>query len=291
MKNASAALRRLLARPQMVVVPGAFDGFSSKLIERAGFEAVYMTGYGVSATYGQPDVGLTTMTEMVDRAKTIARSVNIPLLADADTGYGGIINVIRTIQEYEQAGVSGCHIEDQVFPKKCGSMKGKEVIPAEEMVAKIKAALDARTDKDFVIVARTDSTAGYGLDEAIRRCQMYEKAGADAIMIMAPGSPGDMARFNKAMSTPTIMIMGESERMVRNLRMIPNDELQRLGFKVALYPTALLFAAGGAMRRTLQELQKKGTTDGVIEQMMRFQEITDLLGLPKIYEQEERYKW
>jgi 2-methylisocitrate lyase-like PEP mutase family enzyme len=265
----------------MVVVPGALDGFSGKLIEQAGFEAVYMTGYGVSATYGQPDVGLTTLTEMVDRAKTIARSVNIPLLADADTGYGGIINVIRTIQEYEQAGVSGCHIEDQAFPKKCGSMKGKEVIPAEEMVAKIKAALDARTD----------STAGYGLDEAIRRCQMYEKAGADAIMIMAPGSPEDMARFNMAMSTPTIMIMGESERMVRNLRMIPNNELQRLGFKVALYPTALLFAAGGAMRRTLQELQKKGTTDGVIEQMMRFQEITDLLGLPKIYEQEERYRW
>ncbi len=290
MKNAGAALRQLLNRPKLLVMPGAYDGFTAKLIEQAGFEAVYMTGYGVSATYGRPDVGLTTMNEMADRAKVMARSVNIPLLADADTGYGGIINVIRTIQEYEQAGVAGCHIEDQVFPKKCGSMKGKEVIPAEEMVAKIKAALDARTDKDFVIVARTDSTASYGLDEAIRRCQMYEKVGADAIMIMAPGSPEDMARFNKALSKPTIMIMGESEKMIRNLRMVTNEELERAGFKVALYPTSLLFAAGGAMRSTLQELQKKGTTEEAIPQMMRFQEITDLLGLPKIYEQEERYK-
>lgn len=288
--NSGAKLRELLARPQILVMPGAFDGFTAKLIEESGFEAVYMTGYGVSATYGWPDVGLTTMNEMVERAKMIARSVNIPLLADADTGYGGIINVIRAIQEYEQAGVAGCHIEDQVFPKKCGSMKGKEVIPTEEMIAKIRAALEARKDRDFVIVARTDSTARYDLDEAIRRCQMYEKAGADAIMIMAPGSPENMARFNKAMSRPTFMIMGESERMVRNIRMVPNDELERLGFRVALYPTSPLFAAGGAIHRTLQELKAKGTTEGLLDQMMRFQEVTDLLGLPKIYEQEERYK-
>ncbi len=290
MKNAGAALRQLLNRPKLLVMPGAYDGFTAKLIEQAGFDVVYMTGYGVSATYGWPDVGLTTMNEMVDRAKVIARSVNIPLLADADTGYGGIINVIRTIQEYERAGVAGCHIEDQVFPKKCGSMKGKEVIPAEEMVVKIKAALDARTDPDFVIVARTDSTARYDIDEAIRRCQMYEKAGADALMIMAPGSPENMARFNKAMSRPTIMIMGESERMVRNMRMVPNDELERLGFRVAQYPTSLLFAAGGAIRRTLGELKDKGTTDSLLDQMMGFREVTDLLGLPTINQQEERYK-
>jgi len=170
-------------------------------------------------------------------------------------------------------------------------MKGKEVIPAEQMAAKIKAALEARTDREFVIVARTDATAQYSLEEAIRRCRMYEQAGADAIMIMAPGSPENMARFNKAMSRPTIMIMGESERMVRDTRMVPNDELERLGFRVAQYPTSLLFAAGGAIRRTLQELKKRGTTEGLLDQMMKFQEVTDLLGLAKINEQEERYKW
>lgn len=290
MKDAGAALRKLLARPQILAIPGAFDAFSAKLIEQAGFDAVYMTGYGVSATLGKPDVGLMTMTEMVERVAIIANSVNIPLLADADTGYGGVINVIRTIQEYERAGAAGCHIEDQVFPKKCGSMKGKEVIPAEEMVAKVKAALDARWDKNFVIVARTDATAGYGLDEAIRRGQLYAQAGADAVMIMAPGLPADMTRFNRSMSVPTMMIMGESELWVRNWRMVPNDELQMLGFKVALYPTSLLFAAGGAMRGTLQQLKEKGTTEGLLGQMVKFQEVTDLLGLPEIYEQEGKYR-
>jgi 2-methylisocitrate lyase-like PEP mutase family enzyme len=290
MKDPGSALKKLLARPKMLVMPGAFDAFSAKLIEQAGYEAVYMTGYGVSATLGKPDVGLATMTEMLERAALIANSVNIPLLADADTGYGGVINVIRTIQEYERAGVAGCHIEDQVFPKKCGSMKGKELIPAEEMVGKIKAAVDTRRDKNFVIVARTDATAGYGLDEAIRRGRLYAQAGADAVMIMAPGPPDDMARFNRAMSVPTMMIMGESELWVRNLRMVPNDELQNLGFKVALYPTSLLFAAGGEMRRTLQQLKEKGSTEGVMGQMMKFQEVTDLLGLPEIYEQEGKYR-
>ena len=289
MKNSGAAFRQLLARPEILVIPGAFDGFTAKLIEQAGFNAVYMTGYGVSATLGKPDVGLTTLTEMVERAAVIAHAVNIPLLADADTGYGGIINLIRTIREYERAGVAACHIEDQVFPKKCGSMKGKEVIPAEEMVAKIRAAVDARQDKDFVIVSRTDSTAGYGLEEAMRRSQMYAAAGADAIMVMAPGPPEEMARFNKAVKIPTIMIMGESERWIRNWRMVPNHELQALGFKVVIYPTSLLFGGGGMMRRVLEELKEKGTTEGLLGQMMKFQEVTDMLGLKEIYEQEAKY--
>src|SRR6266576_4396590 len=191
---ATTHLRELLAGPDMLVVPGAYDALSARLIAQAGFPAVYMTGFGTAASVlGQPDVGLLTMSEMVSRAAAIASVVaDLPLIADADTGYGNPINVRRTIREYERAGVAGLHIEDQVWPKKCCHMEGKQVIPMDEMAQKIRAAVDARQDPDFVIIARTDANAVHGLEDAIRRGKAYHEAGADVIFIEAPRSIAEL---------------------------------------------------------------------------------------------------
>src|SRR5579875_1136509 len=190
-------LRELLAGPDLLVVPGAYDGLSARLIAQAGFPIVYMTGFGTAASVlGQPDVGLLTMTEMVQRAAALAAVAgDVPLIADADTGYGNPINVRRTIRDYERAGVAGLHIEDQVWPKKCGHMEGKQVIPMEEMVQKIHAAVDARQDPDLVIIARTDSNAVYGLEDALQRGRAYRAAGADVVFIEAPRSVAELQRI------------------------------------------------------------------------------------------------
>ena len=186
-KSPGARLRELMAQPSTLVAPGAYDGISARLIEAAGFQALYRTGGGTSASYlGHPDLGLLTLTEMVDHARRIAASVRIPVIADADTGYGNALNVIRTVHEFERAGVAGIHLEDQVFPKRCGFLRGKAVIPREEFVTKIKAAVSERLSDDFVIIARTDARAVEGLDAAIERCKYYADAGADALFFEAP---------------------------------------------------------------------------------------------------------
>src|SRR5438309_2364652 len=192
-------LRELLAGPDLIVAPGAYDALSARLIAQAGFLAVYMTGFGTAASIlGQPDVGLLTMSEMVSRAVALAAVIgDIPLIADADTGYGNPINVRRTIQEYERAGVAALHIEDQIWPKKCGHMEGKQVIPLPEMVQKIHAAVDARRDPDFIIIARTDANAVNGLDDALQRAKAYQEAGADVLFIEAPRSPAELQTIAK----------------------------------------------------------------------------------------------
>src|SRR6516164_7074914 len=196
----TARLRELLAGPDLLVIPGAYDALSARLIAQAGFAAVYMTGFGTSASVlGQPDVGLLTMSEMVSRAAALASACgDLPLIADADTGYGNPINVQRTIHEYERAGVAGLHLEDQVLPKKCGHMEGKQVIPMDEMVQKIRAAVDARQDHDFVIIARTDANAVYGLEDALLRGKAYHEAGADVIFIEAPRSIAELRAIKQA---------------------------------------------------------------------------------------------
>src|ERR1700757_4306230 len=189
-------LRRMLAEPGIIVAPGAYDGFSARLIEAAGFKAAYMTGAGTAASHlGQPDLGLATLTEMATHAAHLTSAISLPLIADADTGYGNALNVVRTVREYERAGVAAIHLEDQLSPKKCGHIAGKMVIPAREFAEKIRAASENRTDPDFIIIARTDARAINGIDDAIERARLYQEAGADVIFIEAPTSREEVERI------------------------------------------------------------------------------------------------
>src|SRR2546422_161988 len=249
-------LRELLAQPDLLVAPGAYDALSARLIAEAGFPAVYMTGFGTAASIlGQPDVGLLTMSEMVSRAAALAAVVaDLPLIADADTGYGNPINVRRTIREYERAGVAGMHIEDQVWPKKCGHMEGKQVIPMDEMVQKIHAAIDARQDPDFVIIARTDAVAVYGLEDALQRGRAYREAGADVIFIEAPRSIEELRTIAQAFpDVPLLYNWAESGKTP----LLSLEEIHALGFKLVIFPCSLLFTVAHAMLGLL-DLLKQG---------------------------------
>lgn len=281
-------LRELLARPDVLVIPGAYDALSARLIVQAGFRAVYMTGFGTSASVlGQPDVGLLTMSEMVSRAAALASVAgDVPLIADADTGYGNPINVRRTIREYVRAGVAGLHIEDQVWPKKCGHMEGKQVIPMEEMVQKVHAAVDARQDPDFVIIARTDANAVTGFEDALRRGQAYREAGADVIFIEAPRSLEELRAIGQVFrGTPLIFNWAESGKTP----LLPLSEIQALGFKLVIFPVSLLFAATHAMLALLELLKTGETPAAYSERMVTFAQFTTQLGLPDIQALERRY--
>jgi carboxyvinyl-carboxyphosphonate phosphorylmutase len=281
-------LRELLARPEALVIPGAYDALSARLIVQAGFPAVYMTGFGTSASVlGQPDVGLLTMSEMVSRAAALASVTgDVPLIADADTGYGNPINVRRTIREYERAGVAGLHIEDQVWPKKCGHMEGKQIIPMEEMVQKVRAAVDARQNPDFVIIARTDANAVTGFEDALRRGQAYREAGADVIFIEAPRSMEELRAIGQAFrGVPLLFNWAESGKTP----MLPLSEIQALGFNLVIFPVSLLFAATHAMLELLEILKSGETTAAYRDHMVTFSQFTTLLGLPDIQALERRY--
>ena len=281
-------LRELLATPDALVIPGAYDALSARLIVQAGFPAVYMTGFGTSASVlGQPDVGLLTMSEMVSRAAALASVAgDVPLIADADTGYGNPINVRRTIREYESAGVAGLHIEDQVWPKKCGHMEGKQVIPMEEMVQKVHAAVDARQDPDLVIIARTDANAVTGFEDALRRGQAYREAGADVIFIEAPRSMEELRAIGQAFrGTPLLFNWAESGKTP----LLPLSEIQALGFQLVIFPVSLLFAATHAMLALLELLKMGETPTAYSERMVTFSQFTTQLGLPDIQALERRY--
>ena len=281
-------LRELLAGPDLLVAPGAYDALSARLIAQAGFSAVYMTGFGTAASaLGQPDVGLLTMSEMVNRAAALAAVVgDLPLISDADTGYGNPINVRRTIREYERAGVAAVHIEDQVWPKKCGHMEGKQVIPIDEMVQKIRAAVDARQDPDFVIIARTDANAVNGLEDALQRGQAYCEAGADVIFIEAPRSVAELRVIKQAFpDVPLLFNWAESSKTP----FLSLEEIRSLGFKLVLFPVSLLFAATHAMSGLLEILKRGETSIPFHSQMVTFAQFTDLIGLPEIQELERRY--
>jgi len=240
-------LRELLARPEPLVAPGAYDALSARLVEQAGFDVVYMTGFGTTAALaGRPDVGLLTGTEMIDNARRIAAAVDVPVIADADTGYGNAINVVRTVQAYEQAGVAGIHLEDQVMPKKCGHMSGKAVIPADEMVGKIRAAVEARRDPDFLLIARTDAAAVEGLSAAIDRARAYADAGADVLFVEAPTSEADISRVADELGdvAPLVFNWAEGGRTPP----ITFDRISALGFSLVIYPIATLLAATSAVR-------------------------------------------
>ncbi|GAC1365692.1 MAG: isocitrate lyase/PEP mutase family protein [Ktedonobacteraceae bacterium] len=287
--HTTTRLRTLLTQPELIVAPGAYDALSARLIAQAGFPAVYMTGFGTAASVlGQPDIGLLTMSEMVGRAAALAAVAGeIPLIADADTGYGNPINVRRTIQEYERAGVAALHIEDQIWPKKCGHMEGKQVIPRDEMVQKIRAAVDARKDPDLVIIARTDANAVNGLEDALQRGKAYQEAGADVIFIEAPRSLEELRAIAAAFPTIPLVYNWVEHGKTPALSLA---EIHALGYKLVIFPVSLLFSATTAMLRML-EIFKQGQVPTVAaEQSVSFPQFTQLIGLPDIVDLEQRYK-
>jgi 2,3-dimethylmalate lyase len=281
------SLREMISGADPVLAPGAFDSLSARLIEQAGFEAVYMTGFGTSAALlGRPDIGLLSFGEMVDNARRIAHAVEVPVIADADNGYGNPINVIRTVQEYEAAGVSAIHIEDQVAPKKCGHMEGKQVIDAGEMVEKVHAAVEARRSEDFLIIARTDARAVEGLDAALNRARRYSEAGADALFVEAPESEKEILAIAEAFAdVPLLFNWLEGGKT-------PPVSLERLaeaGFRLIIFPLATLLASSRAMRAVLSQMRADGSPIGVMDQLLGFDDFLELIGLPEIRELERRF--
>ena len=270
------ALRQLIERRQGLVVPGAFDALSARLVEQAGFPAVYMTGFGVSASrLGLPDLGFAGLAEMVDQARNLAAAVSIPLIADADTGYGSTLQVRRTVQQYEAAGVAALHIEDQVAPKRCGHLAGKQVVPVEEFAARIRAAVAARTDPDFLVIARTDAIAVSGFEDAVHRADAAARAGADVLFVEAPTSEADIEALPRRLDRPLLFNYAPSGRSP----LLPFSRLRALGYAVVIVPVDLLFAATRAMQRTLTDLRDRDTTLRDPDRLVSFQEFLDLIGL------------
>lgn len=286
--SARTRLRELVAGPGPLVAPGAYDALSARLIEQAGFDVVYMTGFGTTASLiGRPDVGLLTATEMIDNARRIVAAVDVPVIADADTGYGNAINVVRTVQAYEQAGVAAIHLEDQVTPKKCGHMSGKEVIPEAEMTGKIRAAVAARRDPDLVLIARTDAAAAEGLDAAIARARDYAAAGADVLFVEAPTTEEAIAQVADELKgvAPLVFNWAEGGRTPA----IPLQRIAELGFSLVLYPIGTLLAATTGIQALLATLRAEGTPASAMAGLPTFGGFTDLIGLPEVHELERRF--
>ena len=278
-------VHRILDEIGSLAFAGVFDTLSAKLARQAGFPMAFVSGYSVAATaIGEPDMGLLTQTEITDRARRICTSVDIPIIVDADTGYGNPLNVCRTVQELIAAGAAGCFLEDQLWPKKCGHMRGKRVIEREEYVQKIRAAVEARGERDFFIVARTDALAVAGMDEAVARILAARQAGADASFIEAPGSVEQLAEIGRRVPKPMVANMIEGGKTP----VLPRDELAAMGFQLILYPLAGLFAAAKAIRSVYEQIYGNGTTTDAQSQMT-FAEFNDLIGVPEKYALAERY--
>jgi 2,3-dimethylmalate lyase len=278
-------LRALLERGEPVLAPGAYDGLSARLIERAGFPAVYMTGFGASASLlGRPDVGLLSFAEMAGHARRLVQAVGVPVIADADDGYGNPLNVMRTVQEYEAAGVAALHIEDQVAPKRCGHMDGKDVIDASEMVEKVRAAVEARRSPDLVLIARTDARALEGLDAALERARRYREAGADMLFVEAPESEAEVAAVAEAFpDTPLLFNWVDGGRTPP----LALDRIRELGFALVIFPLSALLVTSAAVGAALGRLREDGTPAGV--EVPAFDEFTAMIGLPDVRRLERRF--
>jgi 2-methylisocitrate lyase-like PEP mutase family enzyme len=275
-RSPGRTLRERLAAGSILVVPGAFDALTGRLLERAGFEAIYRGGYAASAAaFGLPDLGITSSTEMTDHARRLCSAVGIPVIADADTGYGEVAQVIRTVNELERAGVAAIQLEDQVFPKRCGHMDGKDVIAPELHERKLRAALDARSDPDTLIVARTDAIAVTGLEDAIARAHRYAAAGADVLFIDAPRSEDELRAIGSAgIGKPLLVNVSEYGRTPD----LGAAAFELLGFSIALYPTSTLFAASQSTKELAASLRESGSTRAVVRRMMPFDELNETLG-------------
>ena len=279
-------LRQLMDEDKIIVSPGCYDALSAKILEAAGFKAIYVTGYGLAAsTLGSPDVGLVTMSEIEARTRNICNAVSIPAIVDADTGYGSPINVQRTVRQIEQTGAAGIQLEDQEWPKRCGHMEGKRVIPKTAMVQKIKAAIEARMDPDFVIIARSDARAVTGMDEAIDRINSYLEAGADFGFIDAPQSVEELKRQARGAKGPVVANMIEGGKTPN----LTPQELEKMGYKLVIFPLSLIYAGAYSMLECAKTLINKGTTEALQKRMIRFNEFNDLVGLRHFQEVEKKY--
>jgi carboxyvinyl-carboxyphosphonate phosphorylmutase len=278
--------KKLMLDKKIFVIPGCHDALSAKIVELVGFKAVTMGGYAASAaSLAKPDVSLLTLTEYVNIARNIVQAVELPFFVDGDTGHGNVTNVGRTVREFEHAGVAALFIEDQVFPKRCGHMEGKQIIPTAEMVAKVKAAVDARMDNDLVIMARTDAIAVYGIDDAIERANRYREAGADLIFVEAPRSVEEMRRINREVEAPTLAIQIEGGKTP----LLTTKELEEIGFNVVVYPNATVYATAWAIKGLWETLKREGTTRSYTDRMICFDDFNTLVGLDKIRELETFY--
>src|SRR3954470_22677049 len=280
-----SALRAALRHGEPVLAPGAYDGLSARLVERAGFPAVYLTGFGASASLlGRPDVGLLSFAEMAGHARRLVQAVGVPVIADADDGYGNPLNVMRTVQEYEAAGVAALHIEDQVAPKRCGHMDGKDVIDASEMVEKVRAAVEARRSPDLVIIARTDARALEGLDAALERARRYREAGADMLFVEAPESEEEVAAVAEAFPDTPLLFNWVDGGKPPPLAL---DRLSELGFALVIFPLSALLVTSAAVGAALARLREDGTPAAV--PVPAFDEFTAMIGLPEVRRLETRF--
>lgn len=286
MTKSTTRLRQLLAGPDLIMAPGVSDAISARLVAQKGFEAIYMTGAGTCATrLGQPDTGVITLTEMAENALNIAAASGLPLISDADDGFGGVMNVMRTVRRFEQAGVAAVHIEDQQLPKRCGHFSGKAIVPVEEMIGKILAAREARKDPDFVIIARTDSLLVEGIDSALARAKAYADAGADVIFVESPLDMEQIARIPQAFPCPALFNMASSGKTP----FLHKDEIQRLGYKIAIYPIFTLLAAVKAVSGVLDTLKAEGTAKNIVTDVMSFREFFTVLGLEEVQKLESQF--
>ncbi len=276
----------MLKEKKPLVIPGVFDAIGAKIAEQVGFNAMFQTGYGTSATlFGMPDYGFIGSAETVDNAKRICRAVSVPVIVDADTGYGNALSVWKLVKELEAAGASGIFLEDQRWPKRCGHMQGKEVVSQEEYAEKLGAALDARTSKNFIIVARTDARASEGLDAAIERGLYNKKIGADAIFVEAPKSIAEMKKIGKSINAPLVANMIEGGATPISSA----QDLYKMGYKIILYPLSVLFANTFATMNILKELKKSGTTTKFRKNVVSFDQFNDLVELKKFRKLEKKY--
>jgi methylisocitrate lyase len=280
-------VKQLNDRNKIIVMPGVYDALSARIAEQVGFDVVFQSGYSVSAgILGMPDYGFLNAGEAVEQARKIARAVSIPLIVDVDTGYGNPLTVWRLIRDIEAAGAAGVFLEDQIWPKRCGHMSGKQVVATDEYVPKLKAAIEARRSKEFVIVARTDAIEPLGLDEAIRRGKEYRKVGADAVFIEAPRTASDLRKIGKSVDAPLVANMMEGGKTP----LLSAEELRKLGFRLVVFPLSALFATTYAVREAFTTLKRNGITKSFMNRMVTFEQFNKLVDLPKYKQLEQKYK-
>ena len=281
-----AQLAARLSQHALIVAPGVYEGITARMADAMGFEALYMTGYGTVASHlGLPDAGLASYTDMVGRVSQLASITSTPMICDGDTGYGGLLNVMHTVRGYEAAGACAIQLEDQEFPKKCGHTPGRRVIPMQDMVRKIKVAVESRTDPDFLIIARTDARTSLGLDEALRRAETYAKAGADILFVESPESEEEMRRIGRSFDVPLLANMVERGRTP----VLSREALESIGYKLAIFPVTALLAAVQAMTQVYGQLKAQGSSAGGSTPLYDFGALTQLMGFEDVWNFEKRH--